>query len=99
MIDRIELLEEKIAALLQKIHDTKSRIGELQRSNRELAALLEQKDQTDSDNSRLQARIQELPELPLAIVRSVADYFESSLDGDELTFSVMKRHWALAVQR
>lgn len=60
MIDRIELLEEKIAALLQKIHDTKSRIGELQRSNRELAALLEQKDQTDSDNSRLQARIQEL---------------------------------------
>ena len=52
-----------------------------------------------SARSRAQARIQELPELPLAIVRSVADYFESSLDGDELTFSVMKRHWALAVQR
>jgi len=60
MIDRIELLEEKIAALLQKVHDAKSRIGELQRNNRELAALLEQKDQTDSDNARLQARIQEL---------------------------------------
>jgi serine/threonine-protein kinase RsbW len=49
--------------------------------------------------AREQARMQELPPLPLAIVRSVADYFETSVDGDELTFSVMKRHWALAVQR
>ena len=60
MIDRIELLEEKIAALLQKVHETKNRIGELQRNNRELASLLEQKEQTDSDNSRLQQRIREL---------------------------------------
>ena len=49
--------------------------------------------------AREHARMQELPPLPLAIVRSVADYFETSVDGDELTFSVMKRHWALAVQR
>lgn len=49
--------------------------------------------------AREQARMQELPPLPLAIVRSVADYFETSVDGEELTFSVMKRHWALAVQR
>jgi len=41
----------------------------------------------------------ELPPLPLAIVRSVTDYFETSVDDGELIFSVMKRHWALAVQR
>jgi len=60
MIDRIELLEEKIAALLQKVNETKGRIGDLQRQNRELAGLLEQKDQTDSDNARLLERIREL---------------------------------------
>src|SRR5688572_18313586 len=60
MIDRIELLEEKIAALLQRVHDAKVRIGDLQRQNRELAGLLEQKEQTDSDNGRLQERIREL---------------------------------------
>ena len=60
MIDRIELLEEKIAALLQKVHETKTRIGELQRQNREMAGLLEQKELTDTDNDRLQARIREL---------------------------------------
>jgi len=60
MIDRIELLEEKIAALLQKVHEAKNRIGELQRNNREMAGLLEQKELTDSDNDRLQARIREL---------------------------------------
>jgi chromosome segregation ATPase len=60
MIDRIELLEEKIAALLQKVGDTRGRIGDLQRQNRELVGLLEQKDQTDSDNNRLQDRIREL---------------------------------------
>lgn len=60
MIDRIELLEEKIAALVQKINDTKVRMGDLQRHNRELANMLQQKDQTDSDNSRLQERIREL---------------------------------------
>lgn len=60
MIDRIELLEEKIAALLQKVNETKVRIGDLQRNNRELAGLLEQKEETDSDNSRLQLRIREL---------------------------------------
>ncbi len=52
-----------------------------------------------SARAREQVRVQELPPLPLAIVRSVADYFETSVDGEELTFSVMKRHWALAVQR
>ena len=60
MIDRIDMLEEKIAALLQKVHETKNRIGELQRTNKELALLLEQKDQTDASNTRLQTRIQEL---------------------------------------
>lgn len=60
MIDRIELLEEKIAALLQKVNDAKSRSGDLQRQNRELALMLEQKDQTDSENARLQERIREL---------------------------------------
>ena len=60
MIDRIELLEEKIAALIDKVNDTKGRIGELQRQNRELASMLELKDQTDSDNNRLQERIREL---------------------------------------
>ena len=45
------------------------------------------------------AALGELPPLALAIVRSVTDYFESSVDDGQLTFSVMKRHWALAVQR
>ena len=44
------------------------------------------------------AALGELPPLALAIVRSVTDYFESSVDDGQLTFSVMKRHWALAVQ-
>jgi hypothetical protein len=60
MIDRIDALEEKIAALLDRINETKLRTGELQRHNRELAGLLEQKEQTDADNARLQGRIREL---------------------------------------
>lgn len=60
MIDRIDVLEEKIAALLQKVHEAKHRIGDLQRNNKELALQLEQKEQTDENNSRLQTRIQEL---------------------------------------
>jgi chromosome segregation ATPase len=60
MIDRIDALEEKIAALVDKINEAKGRIGELQRQNRELVALAEQKNQTDSDNLRLQGRIREL---------------------------------------
>ncbi len=60
MIDRIELLEEKIAALLQRVGDAKGNMGELQRQNRELSGLLEQKGQTDNDNNRLQERIREL---------------------------------------
>lgn len=60
MIDRIDALEEKIAALVDKINEAKVRIGELQRNNRELNALVEQKKQTDADNGRLQGRIQEL---------------------------------------
>lgn len=49
--------------------------------------------------ARSRSGLGELPPLPLAIVRSVADYFETSVEDGELTFSVMKRHWALAVQR
>lgn len=60
MIDRIELLEEKIGALLQKVTDAKGNMGDLQRQNRELLGLLEQKAETDSDNARLQERIREL---------------------------------------
>ena len=60
MIDRIDALEEKIAALLDKVNEAKGRIGELQRQNRELMMLVEQKNQTDSDNVRLQGRIREL---------------------------------------
>ncbi|MGI8906898.1 MAG: hypothetical protein ACR2IE_10455 [Candidatus Sumerlaeaceae bacterium] len=60
MIDRIDALEEKISALVDKINEAKGRIGELQRQNRELSAVVEQKNQTDSDNVRLQGRIREL---------------------------------------
>lgn len=60
MIDRIDALEEKIAALVDKVNEAKGRIGELQRQNRELMMLVEQKNQTDSDNVRLQGRIREL---------------------------------------
>lgn len=60
MIDRIDVLEEKIAAVLQKVHEAKHKVGDLQRTNKELALLLEQKDQTDESNTRLQSRIQEL---------------------------------------
>ena len=60
MIDRIDALEEKIAALLEKTNEAKVRIAELQRQNREFMALLEEKEQTDLDNGRLQTRIREL---------------------------------------
>lgn len=60
MIDRIDALEEKIAALVDKVNEAKVRIGELQRQNRELMMLAEQKNQTDNDNMRLQGRIREL---------------------------------------
>jgi len=60
MIDRIDALEEKIAALVDKINEAKVRIGELQRQNRELILLAEEKKQTDSDNLRLQQRIRDL---------------------------------------
>lgn len=60
MIDRIDALEEKISALVDKVNEAKGRIGELQRQNRELMMLAEQKNQTDSDNVRLQGRIREL---------------------------------------
>lgn len=60
MIDRIDALEEKIAALLDKTNEAKVRIAELQRQNREFMALLEEKEQTDLDNGRLQTRIREL---------------------------------------
>lgn len=60
MIDRIDALEEKIGALVDKINEAKVRIGELQRHNRDLMLLAEEKKQTDSDNLRLQARIRDL---------------------------------------
>ncbi len=60
MIDRIDALEEKITAVLDKINEAKVRIGEYQRQNRELLALVDQKELTDSDNLRLQQRIREL---------------------------------------
>lgn len=60
MIDRIDLLEEKIAAMLQKVNEAKARISDLQRQNRELATMVAQKDHLDTDNARLQERIREL---------------------------------------
>ncbi len=60
MIDRIDALEEKIGALVDKINDAKVRIGELMRQNRDLMLVAEEKKQTDSDNARLQARIRDL---------------------------------------
>lgn len=60
MIDRIDLLEEKIAAMLQKVNEAKGRISDLQRQNRELATMVAQKDHLDTDNARLQERIREL---------------------------------------
>src|SRR5688572_26279405 len=60
MIDRIDALEEKIAALVDKINEAKVRITDLQRQNKELYQLSEQKKVTDADNGRLQNRIKEL---------------------------------------
>ncbi len=60
MIDRIEALEEKIAALVEKINEAKARIAELQRQNRDLYQIAEQKKVVDQDNQRLQSRVKEL---------------------------------------
>lgn len=60
MIDRIDALEEKIAALVDKINEAKARITELQRQNKELYFIAEQKKLVDQDNIRLQNRIKEL---------------------------------------
>jgi DNA repair exonuclease SbcCD ATPase subunit len=60
MIDRIDALEEKIAALVDKINEAKARIIELQRQNRELFLVAEQKKVTDQENLDLQERIKEL---------------------------------------
>lgn len=60
MIDRLDALEEKITALVAKINEAKSRIAELQRQNRELMQIAEQKKITDRDNVTLQERIKEL---------------------------------------
>ena len=60
MIDRIDALEEKIAALVEKINEAKERITQLQRQNKELFYISEQKKVVDQDNLRLQARIKEL---------------------------------------
>ena len=43
-----------------KINEAKARIVELQRQNRELYQIAEQKKETDQDNLRLQQRIREL---------------------------------------
>ena len=60
MIDRIDALEEKITALVEKINEAKVRIHELQRHNRELTGIVEQNKIQEQDNMRLQARIKEL---------------------------------------
>jgi seryl-tRNA synthetase len=60
MIDRIDALEEKIAALVDKINEAKARINDLQRQNKELYQIAEQKKVLDQDNLRLQNRIKEL---------------------------------------
>lgn len=60
MIDRIEALEEKIAALVEKVNEAKARISDLQRQNAELFQVAEQKKIVDQDNVRLQNRIREL---------------------------------------
>ena len=60
MIDRIDALEEKIAAFVDRFNEAKVRIGELQRQNRDLMLLVEEKKQIEADNFRLQNRIQEL---------------------------------------
>lgn len=60
MIDRIDALEEKIAALVDKINEAKARISDLQRQNKELYSIAEQKKYVDQENTRLQARIKEL---------------------------------------
>jgi seryl-tRNA synthetase len=60
MLDRIEELEQKIAALVEKINVAKSHIAELQRQNYELLRIVEEKKVTDQENVRLQERIREL---------------------------------------
>lgn len=60
MIDRIDALEEKIAALVDRINELKSRITDLQRQNKELYLIAEQKKVTDQDNLSLQSRIKDL---------------------------------------
>ena len=60
MIDRIEALEEKITALVEKVNEAKTRIADLQRQNAELFESAEQKKVVDEENARLQARIREL---------------------------------------
>jgi len=60
MLDRIEELEQKIAALVEKINVAKSHIAELQRQNGELLRIVEEKKITDQENVRLQERIREL---------------------------------------
>lgn len=60
MIDRLDALEEKIAALVDKINEAKTRIADLQRQNRELYNAAEQKKDIEQNNGRLQNRIKEL---------------------------------------
>ena len=60
MIDRLDALEEKIAALVDKINEAKTRIADLQRQNRELYHAAEQKKDIEQNNGRLQNRIKEL---------------------------------------
>lgn len=60
MIDRIEALEERVAALVEKIHAAKGRIADLLRVNAELAAVAGDKHVTDHENHRLALRVREL---------------------------------------
>ncbi len=60
MLDRIEELEQKIAALVGKVEEAKRRIAQLQAHNAELLRIAEEKKKTDEENARLQERIREL---------------------------------------
>lgn len=62
MIDRLDALEEKIATLVQKINEAKTRNSELNRQNRELLQIAEQKKIGDQESLRLQERIRQLEE-------------------------------------
>ncbi len=60
MLDRIEELEQKINALVEKLNLAKARIAELQQHNRELLRIAKEKEEGDREIARLHERIREL---------------------------------------